>query len=146
MEVLSIVAVIAGIGGIGYLSLEVHKYSLINYGRTPFNKQNGIVTFVLAILFVALWFYIPEEHTIGTFFVSIIQFDVPQNGQNALVIMVLVILGLLGIGWKITRDTNLWIGAYSTLVMFMVSVIVLIILIAIWLWRENEKAERKKRR
>ena len=146
MEVLTILISIAGICGIGYLTMSLHNYTMTKYQYTPFSKQNGIVTFVLAVMFVSIWFVLPEGQTIMSFSKLLIQLEVPDDSANALVLLAVVVIGLAGLGLHISRHSNPWIAMYSTSIMFCVSVIVLIIIIALWLWREADKAEKRKRR
>lgn len=109
MELLIVLAVLAGVAGIGFASWKVHGYSIARYGYSPYNLHMALAAIVFVVC-VYFGLFVP------------VMFDTLNT---------IVYYSALGCGgafmyFRAIRSSNWWIALWGVLTLMVIAVVVVL--------------------
>ena len=126
MTILIVLAIVAGLIGLGVAASYVHGYSRATYGYSPF-KVSILGLMVLTVVLVVIGMP-PGEMTTGEYLDRLVTFQWTGMSNSAVALLAATI-SVVGSFIFIMKKTNVWIALFSLTLMFLLSVAAWIVVV-----------------
>lgn len=121
MTVLTILAVLLGLGLLGYACYAVREYADRVYRVEVFSIQHLVFMAVPLALFIGAFFFKdPDQPLLAA---------VRQGNLDLILMIALATLSLVGFVWYLTYQTNIWIALFVAAVLLVAVVLVIVVLL-----------------
>ena len=121
MTVLTILAVLASLGLLGYGCYAVHDYAHRIYGVRVFSVPHLVFMAVPLGLFVGAFFFKESDQALLA--------AVRQGNLDLILMIALAALSLIGFVWYVADQTNIWIALFVAIVLLVAAVVVIAVLL-----------------
>lgn len=121
MTVLTILAVLLGLGLLGYACYAVHEYADSVYHVEVFSIQHLAFMAVPLALFIGAFFFKDPDQTLLA--------AIRQGNLDLILMIALATLSLVGFVWYLTHQTNIWIALFVAVVLLVAVVLVIVVLL-----------------
>ena len=121
MTVLKILGILIVVAAIGWSCMAVHEYAKQRYAYNVFTKGNLLFMFLPIGLFLLSISFVPDNQT----YVSALT----AFNLDMVLLIALSAVSLVGFVIYLARQTNIWIGVFVGVVLFLVAAVIIIALL-----------------
>ena len=121
VTVLTILAVLIGLGLLGYGCYAIHEYAERMYGFTVFSIPHLAFMVVPIALFVGAFFFKESDEALLA--------AIRGGNLDVILVLALATLSLVGFVWYLADQTNIWVALFVATVLLIAAIVVIAVVL-----------------